>query len=50
MVMKEIVYLKSDKDVIDFIDKNISQHQADIVAGVLLWLSAESIMVEVWKN
>jgi|688.fasta_scaffold846705_2 hypothetical protein len=48
--MKEIVYLKSDKDVVDFIEKNRAQAQAEAVMGVMLWLSAESIMVEVWKN
>jgi len=48
--MKEIVYLKSDKDVVDFIEKNRAQARAEAVMGVMLWLSAESIMVEVWKN
>lgn len=48
--MKKIVYLKSDQDVVDFIEKNRAQAQAEAVVGVLLWLSAESIMVEVWKN
>ena len=48
--MADIVYLKSDKDVADFIEKNRSRAQAEAVMGVLLWLSAESIMVEVWKN
>lgn len=48
--MADIVYLKSDKDVADFIEKNRSRTQAEAVIGVILWLSAESIMVEVWKN
>jgi hypothetical protein len=48
--MSSIVYLKSDEDVVDFIEKNRSRAQADAVMGVLMWLTACSMQVEVWKN
>jgi hypothetical protein len=48
--MKNVVYLKSDQDIVDFIEKNRAQAQIEAVMGVMLWLSAESIMVDVWKN
>jgi hypothetical protein len=48
--MSNVIYLHSKQDVLKFVEQSRRKEQEEAIISVLMWLTACSLQVDVWKN